>query len=1334
MAWRRVLIYATLFVLVLLVGTYIALTRSGFARSLVLESLDDLIGGRLQLGSAEVDPIGGEVRLENVRLSPHKDPSAENRDSLKLPEVIVGVSMNPLSAPGEVQRVILERPELDIDLAHPAEIDFEELFKLKNSGSGPARLPSISIRDMTVRVHLPGKSKVSLVLHPIQLELRPRKDDDSKIVVTGSCPNPLGTSIEIRGSGDLEKQHFRLLAEAAEFEIDSSRAGDFGEGVAEFIEKHGLRGKLNPTLWLAYPSEKGELDGGIRATFKDLEVVPPPVPYRFDKLYGHASMQARDGGTFEVSMKRDGDLGIDGGLRIANLAGPNEIELRIQATGLAIDDRLAKALRANDDARRIFEALNPKGGTAKFWLHVHEGLRSTHDADGRLPRFQLDVDVRDAGLTFVGLEHNGQRGTGFPYALENVRGRVEVRDEFITIRDVRADGVAGGRVEFSGQVDSERDELDLHVVARELPFRDEVRSAIAEALPGGEKIYDEFSPRGTATVETRVRKRRDDDEASVTIEIEPERASASWNGFPYRVEDISGKIRIAEDLVAFHLRGERQKKPIEARGRIAGKGKDQSLELRIEGKAVPFDEELRSALIHRLPDAERIWAMASPRGRFDLDLLVWQADTSTPTSYDLRADLLAAKARFEDFPAEISDLKGPIVVHADGDLTRVEVLGVSGRSLDARLLTQGVWRSKGNKPSCDLTVVADGVELNDELVEILDQKKIIRRATWKTAKASGRVDAGLEIVRKEDEDRYRNEIYLDLRDFVSNADFLPDRLSRVSGEVRIDADRVIHFKNLEGRIGESKVTCPKGKLWHDERYTWLDIELSAERYPVDARLARMLSGDVRRAYLARNTSGAVSVVGLELKLGVPHERPPRRLRARDRVRRSERSRSRPRDGPWLARARHQRLRRSRRRPDRPIGWHPTRPPRRARLLDPRPDLPRRSRELRRDPRRLQAHERQRAPARRHRPQFAAGHADRQQGSTERDAGRSALRALRLWRSPSPRRRIRARRRQPRTHVVAHEDGAALPRSDRRQGAHRPRPRRPELARPLGERRCSRRLARRRAGIQEHLRTPAARASPELRLGADRPRDQGWPHRNPAPPASIGAPARRRTRHARSRRLPQPAHRVPEPLPRSEPCDSPPGHLPDDRQLARQLRHRRLHRQHANDHALRSARGQTQAHAARPDPGTGGASLPRVQVVSEATRFLALDIGERRTGVAATDWTGTIPLPLPRIDHKKPAELLEAVAAIVSERETQAIVVGVPYGRDGEVGPQAAKILAVVEQLRTRLPETEIRTEDEAHSTDVAHAQLKEQGVKASHRKRFADSLAALEILRRHLRL
>ncbi|MCB9881607.1 MAG: Holliday junction resolvase RuvX [Planctomycetes bacterium] len=136
----------------------------------------------------------------------------------------------------------------------------------------------------------------------------------------------------------------------------------------------------------------------------------------------------------------------------------------------------------------------------------------------------------------------------------------------------------------------------------------------------------------------------------------------------------------------------------------------------------------------------------------------------------------------------------------------------------------------------------------------------------------------------------------------------------------------------------------------------------------------------------------------------------------------------------------------------------------------------------------------------------------------------------------------------------------------------------------------------------------------------------------------------------------------------------------------------------------------------------------------AQRILAIDPGERRTGVAATDWTGTIAVPLARLDHRGMDEIPELLVALVSERETERLLIGVPLGVDGSHGPQAKKVLALVDKLTKRFPQLEICTIDEAHSSDVAHAQLKAAGVKAARRKHHVDSLAALEILRRHLDL
>jgi putative Holliday junction resolvase len=136
------------------------------------------------------------------------------------------------------------------------------------------------------------------------------------------------------------------------------------------------------------------------------------------------------------------------------------------------------------------------------------------------------------------------------------------------------------------------------------------------------------------------------------------------------------------------------------------------------------------------------------------------------------------------------------------------------------------------------------------------------------------------------------------------------------------------------------------------------------------------------------------------------------------------------------------------------------------------------------------------------------------------------------------------------------------------------------------------------------------------------------------------------------------------------------------------------------------------------------------------RVLAVDFGERRTGLAATDYTGRILVPLPRIDHRTVDECLAEVVATARDRSTEIAVVGLPLSTSGEIGPRARRTLEFVERLRTELAPCgiEVVTVDETATTDEAHARLKQAGMKAAQRKKLADSLAALVILERHLGL
>ena len=130
------------------------------------------------------------------------------------------------------------------------------------------------------------------------------------------------------------------------------------------------------------------------------------------------------------------------------------------------------------------------------------------------------------------------------------------------------------------------------------------------------------------------------------------------------------------------------------------------------------------------------------------------------------------------------------------------------------------------------------------------------------------------------------------------------------------------------------------------------------------------------------------------------------------------------------------------------------------------------------------------------------------------------------------------------------------------------------------------------------------------------------------------------------------------------------------------------------------------------------------------RILAVDFGDARTGLAATDWTGAIAVPLGRIDARDDAAVVAAIADMVRERDTQVVVLGMPLTVDGAPGQRAVRTAACRARLQAalRIP---VEAVDESHSTDEAHERLKQGGLKASRRKQVADSVAALVILERY---
>lgn len=134
------------------------------------------------------------------------------------------------------------------------------------------------------------------------------------------------------------------------------------------------------------------------------------------------------------------------------------------------------------------------------------------------------------------------------------------------------------------------------------------------------------------------------------------------------------------------------------------------------------------------------------------------------------------------------------------------------------------------------------------------------------------------------------------------------------------------------------------------------------------------------------------------------------------------------------------------------------------------------------------------------------------------------------------------------------------------------------------------------------------------------------------------------------------------------------------------------------------------------------------------RLVAVDWGDRRVGLAASDPTRTIASPAGfiarRIGKRPPiAELVRRLETL----EATAVVFGLPLDLSGDETERAAEVRRIGEEVRRRtgLPVTYV---DERFTTVSALRAIREQGGSTRGRKGDVDALAATVLLQHALQL
>ncbi|MDP6629308.1 MAG: Holliday junction resolvase RuvX [Candidatus Marinimicrobia bacterium] len=131
------------------------------------------------------------------------------------------------------------------------------------------------------------------------------------------------------------------------------------------------------------------------------------------------------------------------------------------------------------------------------------------------------------------------------------------------------------------------------------------------------------------------------------------------------------------------------------------------------------------------------------------------------------------------------------------------------------------------------------------------------------------------------------------------------------------------------------------------------------------------------------------------------------------------------------------------------------------------------------------------------------------------------------------------------------------------------------------------------------------------------------------------------------------------------------------------------------------------------------------------RFLAIDHGNKRVGLALSDPMKIIAKPFRTLTFTDASELLNSLRDIIESESVEQIILGLPRGMKGQDTAQTKVVLAFAEQLKSAL-DIPIELIDERLSSVSAEKALIQQEVKTGHNKGRIDETAAAIFLQQYL--
>ena len=131
-----------------------------------------------------------------------------------------------------------------------------------------------------------------------------------------------------------------------------------------------------------------------------------------------------------------------------------------------------------------------------------------------------------------------------------------------------------------------------------------------------------------------------------------------------------------------------------------------------------------------------------------------------------------------------------------------------------------------------------------------------------------------------------------------------------------------------------------------------------------------------------------------------------------------------------------------------------------------------------------------------------------------------------------------------------------------------------------------------------------------------------------------------------------------------------------------------------------------------------------------SRIIGIDFGLSKVGIAISDPSGIISMPLETIRYKNQKELIEVIKKIALEKNVKTLVIGYPLNMNFKEN----NMTEIIDKFKIVMENNnfEIHLEDERLSSQYAKKIMIQQDIKTGKNKEMVDVLSASIILQTYL--